>query len=59
MKLFVRSLPKSLIGYVADRVAQVGVLFLCDTLNCAFDVTFVYIPLVRDYGRLPYIITAP
>lgn len=29
---------------------QVAVLFLCDTLNSAFDVAFVYVPLVQKYG---------
>ncbi|KAI0338912.1 hypothetical protein BDW22DRAFT_1432128 [Trametopsis cervina] len=28
----------------------VMILFLCDTLNSAFDVAFVYIPLVTKYG---------
>ncbi|KAI0786891.1 hypothetical protein C8Q75DRAFT_720408 [Abortiporus biennis] len=30
----------------------VSVLFLCDTLNCAFDIAFVYIPLVNNFGAL-------
>ena len=31
-------------------VVQVALLFLCDTLNCAFDITFLYIPLVGNFG---------
>ena len=31
--------------------AQVLVLFLCDTINCCFDVAFLYIPLVNNFGR--------
>ncbi|KAH9939817.1 hypothetical protein B0H21DRAFT_756071 [Amylocystis lapponica] len=35
----------------------VFLLFFCDTLNCAFDIAFVFIPLVDDFGnetRLSY-----
>ncbi|EPS93384.1 hypothetical protein FOMPIDRAFT_131067 [Fomitopsis schrenkii] len=28
----------------------VALLFLCDTLNCAFDITFLYLPLVNGFG---------
>ncbi|KAI0692569.1 hypothetical protein BC835DRAFT_1277494 [Cytidiella melzeri] len=31
----------------------VALLLICDTLNSAFDVSFVYIPLVADYGITP------
>lgn len=30
---------------------QVALLFLCDTINCAFDITFLYIPLVNNFGE--------
>ncbi|KAI0926841.1 hypothetical protein AcW1_007756 [Taiwanofungus camphoratus] len=30
----------------------VALLFLCDTLNCAFDIAFVYIPLVNGFGNV-------
>ncbi|KZT09390.1 uncharacterized protein LAESUDRAFT_748519 [Laetiporus sulphureus 93-53] len=30
----------------------VGLLFLCDTLNCAFDIAFVYMPLVNGFGDI-------
>ncbi|KAL4243310.1 DUF6534 domain-containing protein [Abortiporus biennis] len=30
----------------------VSVLFLCDTLNCAFDIAFVYIPLVNNFDNV-------
>ncbi|KAI0726468.1 hypothetical protein C8Q72DRAFT_526455 [Fomitopsis betulina] len=30
----------------------VALLFLCDTLNCAFDITFLYLPLVNGFGDL-------
>ncbi|KAH9933207.1 uncharacterized protein BXZ73DRAFT_101169 [Epithele typhae] len=39
--------------YKKDRIwmkAFVGLLFLCDTLNCAFDISFLYIPLVNNFG---------
>jgi len=41
--------------YKRDKIWMklfVATLFICDTLNCAFDITFVYIPLVRDYGNV-------
>ena len=31
--------------------AQVALLFFCDTLNCAFDITFLYLPLVNGFGK--------
>ncbi|PCH39978.1 hypothetical protein WOLCODRAFT_150029 [Wolfiporia cocos MD-104 SS10] len=31
----------------------VGLLFLCDTLNCAFDIAFTYMPLVNGFGNIP------
>ncbi|TFK80202.1 hypothetical protein K466DRAFT_605531 [Polyporus arcularius HHB13444] len=40
--------------YRKDRLWMkcfVGILFLCDTLNCAFDITFLYIPLVGNFGN--------
>ncbi|OBZ68907.1 hypothetical protein A0H81_11140 [Grifola frondosa] len=30
----------------------VCLLFLCDTLNCAFDITFLYVPLVNNFGNM-------
>ncbi|THG96863.1 hypothetical protein EW026_g5047 [Hermanssonia centrifuga] len=47
--------------YKNDRFwmkAFVGLLFLCDTINCALDVAFVYIPLVSDYGNQDALNTA-
>lgn len=29
---------------------QVALLFICDTVNCAFDISFLYIPLVNNFG---------
>ncbi|EJF57076.1 hypothetical protein DICSQDRAFT_92661 [Dichomitus squalens LYAD-421 SS1] len=40
--------------YRKDRLWMklfVALLFLCDTLNCAFDITFLYIPLVNNFGN--------
>ncbi|KAI0769910.1 hypothetical protein C8Q74DRAFT_1369157 [Fomes fomentarius] len=36
----------------------VFVLFFCDTLNCCFDVAFLYIPLVNNFGDTEKIIKA-
>ncbi|KAH9933208.1 uncharacterized protein BXZ73DRAFT_101170 [Epithele typhae] len=30
--------------------AFVGLLFLCDTVNCVFDIIFLYVPLINDFG---------
>ena len=38
------------IGIIRLTRMQVIVLLLCDTLNSAFDIAFVYVPLVKDYG---------
>ncbi|CDO78282.1 hypothetical protein BN946_scf184674.g4 [Trametes cinnabarina] len=27
-------------------------LFVCDTVNCAFDITFLYVPLVNEFGNV-------
>ena len=32
------------------RASKVGLLFLCDTLNTAFDIAFLYNPLVNNFG---------
>ena len=37
--------------HIANLFVKVGILFFCDTLNSAFDVSFVYIPLVAKYGK--------
>ncbi|KAI0632408.1 hypothetical protein C8Q77DRAFT_1159036 [Trametes polyzona] len=40
--------------YKKDRLWMkifVAVLFICDTVNCAFDITFLYIPLVNNFGN--------
>ncbi|KAI0769909.1 hypothetical protein C8Q74DRAFT_857789 [Fomes fomentarius] len=40
--------------YRKDRLWMklfVALLFLCDTLNCIFDITFLYIPLVSNFGN--------
>ncbi|KAI0771217.1 hypothetical protein BD413DRAFT_65351 [Trametes elegans] len=40
--------------YKRDRTwmkAFVLFLFLCDTVNCAFDIAFLYIPLVNNFGN--------
>ncbi|RPD62724.1 hypothetical protein L227DRAFT_609293 [Lentinus tigrinus ALCF2SS1-6] len=40
--------------YKRDRTWMkllVFLLFICDTVNCAFDVAFVYIPLVNNFGN--------
>ncbi len=36
------------------RQAQVFLLFICDTVNCCFDVAFLYIPLVNNFGESRY-----
>lgn len=40
---------------MSDSVAgvQVALLFICDTVNCAFDISFLYIPLVNNFGLYP------
>ncbi|OSD07502.1 hypothetical protein PYCCODRAFT_1463746 [Trametes coccinea BRFM310] len=40
--------------YKKDRLWMklfVALLFICDTVNCAFDITFLYIPLVNNFGN--------
>ncbi|OJT08158.1 hypothetical protein TRAPUB_954 [Trametes pubescens] len=40
--------------YKKDRVWMkifVALLFICDTVNCAFDISFLYIPLVNNFGN--------
>ncbi|RPD77502.1 hypothetical protein L226DRAFT_521153 [Lentinus tigrinus ALCF2SS1-7] len=44
--------------YKRDRTWMkllVFLLFICDTVNCAFDVAFVYIPLVNNFGGFYYL----
>lgn len=50
MKLFVSEFRACHYGHT-DPAAQVGLLFFCDTLNCAFDITFLYLPLVNGFGK--------
>ncbi|KAH9841813.1 uncharacterized protein C8Q71DRAFT_349276 [Rhodofomes roseus] len=41
--------------YKRDKIWMklfVALLFFCDTLNCAFDIAFTYLPLVNDFGDL-------
>ncbi|KAI0690452.1 hypothetical protein C8T65DRAFT_97724 [Cerioporus squamosus] len=41
-------------GYKRDRTWMkllVFLLFICDTVNCCFDIAFVYIPLVNNFGN--------
>ena len=42
--------PPFAVNATAHGALQVVLLFVCDTLNSAFDIAFVYIPLVRKYG---------
>lgn len=51
MKLFA-SWIRSMNYIQSDLAPQVVLLFVCDTFNSAFDVAFLYIPLVADYGTL-------
>ncbi|KAL1950417.1 hypothetical protein VTO73DRAFT_5541 [Trametes versicolor] len=40
--------------YKKDRTWMkifVALLFICDTVNCAFDISFLYIPLVNNFGN--------
>ncbi|KAI0337921.1 hypothetical protein BDW22DRAFT_1423313 [Trametopsis cervina] len=40
--------------YTEDKLRMkifVMILFLCDSLNCAYDVALVYIPLIRHHGN--------
>ncbi|KAH9933209.1 uncharacterized protein BXZ73DRAFT_101171 [Epithele typhae] len=44
-----------------DRIrmkAFVGLLLLCDTVNCAFDITFLYTALVTNFGNVSALTTA-
>ncbi|KAH9933215.1 uncharacterized protein BXZ73DRAFT_101178 [Epithele typhae] len=38
--------------------ALVGLLFLCDTVNSAFDLTFLYITLINNFGNVAALTTA-
>ena len=56
MRLFVRSpIPSTVLcaNMPPSPTPQVALLFICDTVNCAFDITFLYIPLVNNFGELP------